>query len=283
MHGQALHLHNKLTLSKEIHMTIVTDINNLINAAIETQSTDMTAVSKGGDYEDVLLPKGDYFGRMIEYIEYGKRIGMYQGKPNGKPPILNLKAGFVVYGPDGSSKIIRSTLLTLSNNEKAKFKILFDKLNYDGTIRHAAQRLGQAFTIPVEVYKTKAGKDVNIINYSGIRMLPKFDPNTGAAVSVPEATPEMLRLFLWNAPTQETWDALYIDGKRDDGTSKNFIQEDIMQAVDFEGSPLQMLLTGVSAAVQNVVPAAPVTPAAPTAPAAPAAPTAPVAPTAPTM
>ena len=58
------------------------------------------------------------------------------------------------------------------------------------------------------------------------------------------------RLFLWDVPSKEMWDSLYIDGtypaKIDDKTkaviyperSKNVIQEKILSAVNFKGSPL---------------------------------------------
>lgn len=260
----------------------------LVNTAVEVQDTDMTQTGAGGAYEDVLLDKGEYYGRFVEYVEYGKRLPMNNNKPTGKPAVLNAKVGFIVYLPDGGIKRIRSMPMGVYNSERATFKQLFDKLNHDGTINHAAMRLGSTWVLPIEQHTSKAGKTSNIIDYSSIRPVPKFDPNTGEPIALPELDLEDIKVFLWNAPTKETWDSLYIDGKKDDGTSKNFIQEDIMKAVDFEGSALHQLLMGgvpnpeaMAAAAAPVAPAAPAAPVAPVNPVAPAAPVAPTAPAAP--
>lgn len=250
----------------------------LVNTAVEVQDTDMTQTGTGGAYDDVLLEKGEYYGRFVEYVEYGKRLPMNKGKPTGKPAVLNAKVGFIVYLPDGGVKRIRSLPMGVYNSERATFKQLFDKLNYDGTIAHAAMRLGSAWVLPIEQHTSAAGKVSNIIDYGSIRPVPKFDPNTGQPIELPELDLDEVRVFLWNAPTKETWDSLYIDGKKDDGTSKNFIQEDIMKAVDFEGSALhQMLMGGVPNPDAMAAQSAPVAPAAPTAPVAPTTPVAPVA------
>lgn len=257
-------------------------LNTLVAAAVATQEVDMTQEGTGGGaFEDVLLPKGEYFGHFVEYVEYGKRIPTNNGKPTGKPPVLNTKVCFIIYGPDGMKKRIRSWYLPIFNDPRANFKKLFDRLNCNGDIQHAAQKLGTAWVIPVDQHTSKAGKVSNIIDYSLLRPLPKFDPNTGAAVAIPDLNPDDIKLFLWNNPTKETWDSLYIDGKKDDGSSKNFIQEDIMQAVDYEGSLLQQMLTGGVPAPESLAPSAVAAPQAPATPAAPAAPAAPVAPMAP--
>ncbi|MGZ7204734.1 hypothetical protein ACXWOS_09805, partial [Streptococcus pyogenes] len=85
------------------------------------------------------------------------------------------------------------------------------------------------------------------------------------------------RIFIWNKPTRSTWDSLYIE-------SNNFIQDTILGAVDFEGSPLQAMLSGIDELVQGSVDSTTsTTPVAPTAPTAPAAPAAPVAPAEPAI
>ena len=129
-----------------------------------------------------------------------------------------------------------------------------------------------------------SGKKTNIVDLSGIRPIPKFDPNTGAPVQMPALDASEVKLFLWGNPTQATWDSLHIEGTKDDGKSKNWIQEDMYLAVDFAGSPLDVMLNGagIPAPQDMQDPATPAAPAAPSAPAAPAAPTAPAAPVAPT-
>ena len=288
-------------------MTILNNIAALVNETVETQGVDHSVTQQGGgNFEDVLLPKGTYYGRMVEYIELGKKIPMNAGKPTGKPAVLNVRTGFIIYTPDGGIKRINPFPMAVSSFEKAKFKQLFDKMNVDGTMKHLAQALGKPMAFDVEQHTTKAGKTLNVIEFSGTRPLPKFDPNTGAPIVLPELDEQFLRLFLWNNPTKETWESLYIE-------KNNFIQEDILAAVDFEGSALQQLLMGgvpspealapAGAGVQAPAgqpsasapanaaapvgaqaaqaPAAPVAPAVPVAPAIPSAPVAPVAPIAP--
>lgn len=60
-----------------------------------------------------------------------------------------------------------------------------------------------------------------------------------------------LQLFLWDNPAEKFWASLHIEGsytKKVDGkdveVSKNFIQEKIMAAKNFDGSPLQAMLEG---------------------------------------
>lgn len=267
---------------KEIYNPLQ-DFDALINEAIETQEVDMTETGSGG-YERIILPAGDYNMRFVEYIEVGKRTPVYNGKPTGRPPMLNVRIGFVIYGPNGEEVKYRTFAMAVSNSEKAKFKILFDRLNRKGDIKHAAQKLGQAFRGEVLLEK-KGDKEYNTINWGSLNALPKFDPDTGEAIEIPALKTEDLKLFLWNKPTKETWDSLFIEGTNDKGESKNFIQEDILKAVDYVGSPLQSLLEGgvptpeslaapsaTSAPVETVAPAAPAAPTAPTAPVAPSAP-----------
>ncbi|WLW41033.1 hypothetical protein IBHPHPPA_00033 [Salmonella phage KKP 3828] len=284
-------------------MSVLNNLNALVNETVETQGVDHSITQQGGgNFEDVLLPKGTYYGRMVEYIELGKKIPMNAGKPTGKPAVLNVRTGFIIYTPDGGIKRINPFPMAVSSFEKAKFKQLFDKMNVDGTLKHLAQALGKPMAFDIEQYTTKAGKTLNVINFAGTRPLPKFDPNTGAPIVLPELDEQFLRLFLWNNPTKETWESLYIE-------KNNFIQEDILAAVDFEGSALQQLLMGgvpspealapaapsavatpnnmaqgvpdaaaVAGAPVAPAPAAPVPPVAPAAPVAPQAPVAPIAP-----
>lgn len=271
-------------------MSVLNNLNALVNETVETQGVDHSVTQQGGgNFEDVLLPKGTYYGRMVEYVELGKKIPTNAGKPTGKPAVLNVRTGFIIYTPDGGIKRINPFPMAVSSFEKAKFKQLFDKMNVDGTMKHLAQALGKPMAFEVEQHTTKAGKTLNVIDFAGTRPLPKFDPNTGAAIVLPELDEQFLRLFLWNNPTKETWESLYIE-------KNNFIQEDILAAVDFEGSALQQLLMGgvpspealapagaggapvMASAAEHAVPQVPTPAQAPAQPTAPAAPVAPVAP-----
>lgn len=254
-------------------------LSSLVNDTIATQGVDQSITQSGGNFADVLLPKGTYFGRFMEYIELGKKIPLHMGKPTGKPAVMNVRLGFIVYTPDGSIKRINPFPMAISSFEKAKFKQVFDKMNYDGTLKHMAQRLGQAFMFEVEQYTSKTGKTSNTIDFLSLRQLPKFDPNTGAPIELPALDESGLRLFLFDNPTKETWDSLHIQ-------ANNFIQQDILSAVNYEGSPLQQLLEGSVPSPESLAPSAPQAPApAPQAPAAPGVPpmAPPVAPVPPAM
>jgi hypothetical protein len=256
-------------------------LSSLVNATVAEQGIDQSVTQSGGNFADVLLPRGTYFGRFMEYIELGKKIPMHMGKPTGKPAVMNVRLGFIVYTPDGSIKRINPFPMSVSSFEKAKFKQVFDKMNYDGTLKHMAQRLGQSFMFEVEQYTSKTGKTSNTIDFLSLRQLPKFDPNTGAPIELPALDESGLRLFLFDNPTKETWDSLHIE-------KNNFIQEDILNAVNFEGSALQQMLMGgvpdmAAMAAPAAASAAPVAPEAPAAPVAPVAPAMPVAPAAPAI
>lgn len=258
-------------------------LDALLNTAIETQSVDMTETGTGG-FEKVILPKGAYNCRMIEYVEYGKWVPTHQGKPTGRPAALNFKVKFCFYGPNGEEVYINSLRMPVSNSEKANAKKLFDRMNYGGQLKHIAQGLNQCYRMELDVVE-KDGKEYNTMMFETLSPLPKFDPETGAAVKLPDFDPTKLRVFLWNAPTKEAWDSLYIAGTDDKNKSKNFIQEDILKAVDYPGSPLQNLLEGglPMPPIEAAAPAAPAAPDVPATQSIPAAPDMPAMPAAPTV
>jgi len=160
---------------------------------------------------------------------------------------------------------------------------VFDNLNWAGDMQHPAQALGRAYMVKIDVTKNSQQKDVNRLNIDMI--LPPLDQLSKKPYDVPAVDLDKdCRLFLYDAPTKQDWDSLFVDGTWDDGKSKNKIQEKIRSALDFPGSPLESLLSGVvlpdpaTAATPAPTPA----PAAP-APAAPAATPAPVMPVMPAM
>lgn len=249
---------------------------------------DLNEAVKGGG-GGRLLPEGYAFGRLVEYIEFGNQPQEFQGQ--AKDPALEFTLGFALTGQgyqndDGTPYIVRTYNTALSRNEKSRAFKLFKALNWKGTAKSFAQLLGETFLVKIkQVPKSKTDpKIVSRIDLDGF--LPPLDPVTRQPYPVAEAPDDMYRLFLWSRPTKEAWDSLYIEGEYE-GKSKNRIQEQILAALDFQGSPLQQLLmqSGVTA-LPTAAPAAPVaapvaadpvavapTPA-PVAPAAPAAPAA---------
>jgi hypothetical protein len=81
------------------------------------------------------------------------------------------------------------------------------------------------------------------------------DALTGNVTLLPVPEPTLpLRLLLWDTPTKEQWDSVFIDGTRmvkneageEVEESKNWLQRDIVTAaLNFGGSPLEQMLNGV--------------------------------------
>lgn len=249
---------------------------------------DMTEKQTGGTSR--LLPDGYAFGRLVEYVELGSQPQEYQGK--AKDPLPEAKLAFALWGQgyaneDGTPYIIRPYAFSISRNEKAKAFKLFKALNWKGTHTHFAQMVGEAFLVKI-VNEPKSKTDpalVSRIDFNGF--LPPLDPVTRGPYAIPEAREEDLQMFLFDYPTQESWDALYMEGNWDDGRSKNYVQETIVGATDFSGSALEAMLAQsgkpipkaaakVAAPVQAALPSVLVQPVVPAVPLAPAVTPAPV-------
>lgn len=220
-------------------------------------------------------------GRLISYIELGKQDGgEYQGKK--KPDADKVRIEFELLAPKNMIKFERdgkeveagqivSVTLKKSMSDKAKFKKLFNKLQYGREeIKHITQMLGEAFIITIYINEVeKDGKKRKYVNLDkdgefGISAPFQVDALTGqkTAYQIREHTAP-IRAFLFDAPDaisdddfRAMWDSLFIDGtrelKKQDGTteqvSKNWLQEAILSAKNFQGSRLHSLLSGVSGA-----------------------------------
>lgn len=200
------------------------------------------------------LPRaGVHLARLVEYIEVGDQdSGQYGIKKNNMRLGFELLSKDDIFEHDGKkcSPVFRTFDIPASGSPKAKSYKLFTRINYlqkEG-ITSFAQLIGTPVLIKI-VHKTSAkGKeraelDMDYSTYAPVKM----DPITGDAEDVP--VPEQIndsKVFLWAAPTTESWDTLYIDGTNDDGSSKNFIQNMIKGAENFSGSPLEKMLNGTS-------------------------------------
>lgn len=236
----------------------------LANEAAEVASTNMSETSSGGERQ--LLAAGAYLGRFVEYLEFGKHAGEYQGKPTKAAPVIRI--AFALFGTDASDPakpyILRSFDMRLGNNEKSKTKLAFDRMNYKGTATHFAQLLGQAYLIHVKVVKAKtSGKERNEISYA--ELAPPIEPLSKQPYPVPEVSDDLYRLFLWDIPRIEAWDAMHIEGVTDEGKSKNYLQNMCFVAENFHGSALESLLknNGVELTLPEPEPEAPAVPQAP--------------------
>ena len=242
------------------------DFTALINQA--AQEDDQSQTRTGGDYT---APKpGITVCRLVEYVELGmQKQNPYQGKP--KPPAEEVRLTFELLSPvrdihefDGkrtADKISFRCKKSLSN--KARFKRLFNQMDYGRGKTHMAHFLGEAFLVEVFNYKDSKGQvRASLFNEEGVchigaplRAADPLDPaGKPTAIPVPDAISD-LRLFLFNHPSPECWNSLYIEGEREvkdekgvvtGKASKNFIQESIRSAVNFHGSTVEAMLAAIS-------------------------------------
>lgn len=242
---------------------------------------DMTEAVVGGSAKP--LPIGNFFGRLVQVVELGQHPQKDFKTKAFKGNAAEISLAFALWGTgknattgepeiihneDGSPRILPLYDMTMSRNDGSKAFKLFQKLNWRGDKVNFAQLLNVAFILPITLQdKSKTDKTQVVRPYlEGI--LPPLDPISQAPYNVPEFPTEQLKLFLWDFPNKAMWDSLYIEGEwaakeGKPAESKNKLQNKIMAAVNFQGSPLQVLLAGGGAALPDLtVPAAPAAPAA---------------------
>lgn len=241
--------------------------DDLIKKAAETEN--QSEAKAGGDFEYTPPAAGKTIARFIEYIELGKHVELYEGKP--KPPAEMVRVTFELLHPqknikeieiEGGKKTIADRLsitMPKKQTEKAKFFKLFKAMAQGRSdIVHMAQMLNEEFIVDVKHNVSEKDKKTyaNIYADGTWHVFAPYveDPLAGTRTKVPvPAAISPLKLFLWGNPTKETWDSLFIDGEREvknaDGTtrkeSKNWLQNSILSATDYGGSALEQMLAGV--------------------------------------
>lgn len=246
-------------------------LKNLKTAADSTGANQ--AEVKSGDFAKTVYPEGMVRLRFVSYVELGKHEKTWKGVKK-TPNIARL--GFEVSGPRhppivGNDGIPRPLIVyleeTLSQGPNANFVKLFSLLNHARAASHAVYLLGEAYVGQLIHRKFKrkddpvdpgswTGLDYKLRDETGytIRAPFKEDMDTGEMVPVqvgPALTP--LSAFLWDAPSQEQWDSIFVPGEFPErknaagvvtaqARSKNVTQERIMRAVNFKGSPIYALL-----------------------------------------
>lgn len=241
-----------------------------ITAAIKqaaAQGPDMNEAQKGGGSFEYQPPaEGVCLATLIGYIETGEVHDEKYGKTKNTVQLIFELAGGKNQPrelEDGTKIPHRVTInMTLSLNEKAHFYKLFRKLNYKGEAKHMAELLDHYWLVTVRHRKNKDGKvfanlddiDRNYTFRPPVRI--EGDELAGTAKQIPIAKPERLselRLFLWDFPSKEMWDSLYIDGTYDEvkddsgkvirpARSKNVIQNRIKEAANWDSSPMAEIL-----------------------------------------
>lgn len=217
--------------------------------------------------------EGTTLARFVEYVEYGDQPQRpYKGQ--SKPPAAQGHAVFELLGSkwvreievNGEKKTIADRIkvpFTINLGARATFKKLYEKMRAGrDDINHISQMLGDGFKVTVVHNKSEKNGKIyaNIQDADGNFLIAQpvknVENDEGEVIDVKKLkVPEPLsdiRLFIWDMPTQEMWDSLFIDGEREvtgeDGknktVSKNWMQNLILGATNFEGSPIQTLLEG---------------------------------------
>lgn len=154
-------------------------------------------------------------------------------------------------------------------SDKSGFYKLFSALNHakDSAIKIPAQLLGHHVKVNVsqEKFTNEAGEEITYGSIGnaqdGFRISPaQIDITgddgmpTGQVKLIPKPpVVSSQRCFLWDYANQQMWDSLFIEGEYEaaeaaDGKparpakSKNVIQEEIKLALDWTGSPMQVIL-----------------------------------------
>ena len=234
-------------------------------AANANNGEDLTKASAGGGFVREVPKAGVALMRLQSYIEMGKK----QPKNKAHKPSVDCIFTFELLHPrhmitpEGKDPFPMTYTMHVSKAGTAtsRYRKLFSAMNWEGTHTHfdtmigKTAFLGELFHVPVDPKDEKKGVYVNLNDSQGVWQIgaPKHKPdpinNPDKVVDVP--VPEMHqdgKLFLWENPgwTDEiiaaAWDMLYIEGNHEDGRSKNWIQDGIMQAVDWEGSQTQSVV-----------------------------------------
>ncbi len=222
------------------------------------------------------IPQGRVMLRLREYLEFGVHPGgEYMGKKKPDAPAVELvfevvnKKYLRTFTNDAGEEVTIAPTITVREKKKQGAKAGFVKLframaHGRSDIKHIAQMLTDGFMGTVvhneyngRIYENlKTADGVYTIGAPRMEKLNEDGEVESVAVPIPELVGEP-RLFLWDQPTKECWDSLYIAGdyertvKGDDGEekkvrkSKNFLQEKCLSALNFEGSPLQQMLYGM--------------------------------------
>lgn len=251
----------------------MTAINPAIAAAIalaKAAEDQSKVVAGGGEYTPPAA--GKCAARLVGYFELGKEQYDFKGTPKTKDKV---RLVFELLGKNHAPKeitvdgvtILIPVRITININksfgENGKWRKLFAKLNYDGSITHAAERIGHPFLVEVVHGKSADGKRTfaNLDNAAGefligAARIPVVDEDTGEmsekALNVPPALTEQ-KMFLWDFCDKAMWDSIFIEGEYPERTengvttpakSKNVLQNEIKAADNYIGSPIYDILAG---------------------------------------
>lgn len=239
-----------------------------------TELVDFNNTQTGGGRG--LLPAGTAFVRPVYYVEAGvQKQQVFDGVQ--KPPAPMFEIGFAIVGGSGKNlegkpekyvleegkfPVLKSWDKPISLNEKSYCVLVHKALNRVGNkCSHMIQKLPESplyqlsITHRIPEKGKNAGKTVADFDFRTLQ--PAWDTVNACEVNMPSVDPKSIQAFLWDKPSLGQWDSIFIDGqfeavKNDKGEitkparSKNFIQEKILGAQNFEGSAIQKVLQGAN-------------------------------------
>jgi len=144
-------------------------------------------------------------------------------------------------------------------NVKSNVYKLMKKMDPGKKYKTLHEQIGDAFKGTIVHHEKDDGKGgkrivASLKNESGYTLAAPFteDPETGDQIPL-KVSPVLgdIKFFCWANPSLEQWASIYIDGTDDAGKSKNYIQNTIKSALNWEGSPMYNLL---KAKGENLVP-----------------------------
>ena len=233
--------------------------------ALAAKAAELSNHNEETTIEYELPVAGKTVGRLIEYIELGsQKRKPYLGK--AKAPAPKVKLTFELLSAkhvkevevEGVKREFANRVsidMVLSTSDLSTFKKAYNKMKYGRDINHMAEMLGEAFILNIVHNTSEATKKTYAnIEVETIGAPRNEDPIEGTSTPIEVRPPvSKLKLFIFDLPSKETWDSLFIDGsytKKDDSgketeVSKNWIQNMIKKAENFKGSALEQLIGGV--------------------------------------
>lgn len=255
---------------------------NAAVAQAAAESVDQSTASTGGGGEWTPPAAGNCVATLVGYIDLGLRVKKgFQGAKDtnvrqamfifelskGKNAPKKLDDGTLV--PHRITVKVWLPAEGKQPSDKSGFFKLFSKLNHDKdpAVKIPAQLLGKHWRVTVaheEWTPAGASKAITTANIGnakdGYNIFPPvasvLDEETGDMRDVvipPSEIISPIRCFLWEYADKGMWDSLFIDGEYparvdDKGVetapakTKNVLQEQIKQALNWVGSPIQQIL-----------------------------------------
>lgn len=222
---------------------------------------------KGGNFEYEPPAAGPCIARFVSYVEIGNHPQkVFQGK--AKPPAPEAIIQFELLGKKHAKEIemqdetgqtvkrivypVITERVAIKSGPRAGFYKLLSAMDYGRGNTHMAFMLGEAFILTIihnEVEKDgKKHVYANIKDDSGnwkvsapvrVNEEGETEPLKAPAATVAE------RLLLWDAPSIEQWNSIHIPGtyqRKEGEVSKNWLQNMVKSALNWEGSPVQNLV-----------------------------------------